>query len=67
MGNDGNDIYHSGDSMIIDPMGEVLYAKKDEEDVFTITLENEYLQSVREKLPFLKDADGFMIINDGED
>jgi len=67
VGNDGNDIYHSGDSMIIDPMGEVLYAKKDEEDVFTITLENEYLQSVREKLPFLKDADGFMIINDGED
>ena len=67
VGNDGNDIYHSGDSMIIDPMGEVLYAKRDEEDVFTITLEKEYLESVREKLPFLKDADGFMIINDGED
>ena len=57
-------IYHSGDSMIIDPMGEVLYTKKDEEDIFTITLDKEHLQSVREKLPFLKDADGFMIIND---
>ncbi len=63
-GNDGNNIYHSGDSMIIDPMGEVLYTKKDEEDIFTITLDKEHLQSVREKLPFLKDADGFMIIND---
>lgn len=63
-GNDGNAIYHSGDSMIIDPMGEVLYTMKDEEDIFTITLDKEHLQSVREKLPFLKDADGFMIIND---
>lgn len=67
VGNDGNDIYHSGDSMIIDPMGEVLYTKKDEEDVFTITLDKEHLQSIREKLPFLKDADGFMIVNDDED
>jgi predicted amidohydrolase len=53
--------------MIIDPMGEVLYTKKDEEDIFTITLEKEHLLSVREKLPFLKDADGFMILNDGEE
>ncbi len=28
VGNDGNDIHHSGDSMIIDPMGEVLYTKE---------------------------------------
>ena len=28
----------SGESMIIDPMGEVLYTKKDEEDIFTMTL-----------------------------
>ena len=41
-GNDGNNIYHSGDSMIIDPMGEVLYTKKDEEDIFTITLDKEH-------------------------
>jgi predicted amidohydrolase len=67
VGRDGNDIYHSGDSMIIDPMGEVLYTKKDEEDIFTITLEKEHLLSVREKLPFLKDADGFMILNDEEE
>jgi len=61
VGKDGNDIYHSGDSMIIDPMGEVLYTKKDEENIFTITLDKTHLQNIREKLPFLKDADGFII------
>ena len=66
VGNDGNNIYHSGDSMIIDPMGEIMYYKKDEEDVFTISLDKEHLKTIREKLPFLKDADHFMIINDGE-
>lgn len=62
VGNDGNDIYHSGDSMVVDPMGEILYHKKDDEDVFTITLDKGHLLSVRERLPFLKDADGFRII-----
>jgi len=63
VGNDGNGIYHSGDSMIIDPMGEVLYTKKDEEDIFTTVLDKEHLQTIREKLPFLKDADDFIIEN----
>jgi omega-amidase len=63
-GKDANDIQYSGESMIIDPMGEVLYTKKDEEDIFTITLDKTHLQTIREKLPFLKDADGFQIINE---
>ena len=66
VGNDGNKIYHSGDSMIIDPLGEVLYTKKDEEDVFTLQLDKTHLNSIREKLPFLRDADGFMILNEEE-
>jgi len=61
VGNDGNNIYHSGDSMIIDPLGEVLYSKKDEEDIHTITIDKAQLDAVREKLPFLKDQDGFSI------
>lgn len=64
VGKDGNGIHHSGDSMIVDPMGEILYTKKDEEDIFTITLDKSHLEIIREKLPFLKDADRFMIIND---
>ncbi len=61
VGNDGNAIYHSGDSMVVDPMGEVLYTKKDTEDIATITIEKEKLETIRSKFPFLKDADGFII------
>ena len=63
-GKDGNDIYYSGDSMIVDPLGEILYTKKDEENIFTSILDKTHLHAVRDKLPFLKDADGFQIITD---
>ena len=61
-GNDGNNIYHSGSSMVIDAMGEVLYEKEHEQDVFTITLSKEKLEEIRHKLPFLKDGDAFSIL-----
>lgn len=61
-GNDGNTIYHSGSSMVIDAMGDVLYEKEHEEDVFTITLSKEKLEEIRHKLPFLKDGDAFSIL-----
>ncbi len=61
VGKDGNDIYHSGNSLVIDPLGEVLYHMADEEDVFTITLQKDWLEEVRTKLPFLKDGDEFVI------
>ena len=63
VGKDGNDHYYSGDSMIVNAMGEVLYTKAHEEDVFTYTLELGSLQEIRRKLPFLEDADPFMIGN----
>ena len=61
VGKDGKEIYHSGDSMVVDAMGEVLYTKAHDEDIFTITLQKEKLEEVRNKLPFLKDADDFFI------
>ena len=61
VGHDGNSIYHSGDSMVVDPMGEVLYTKAHEEDIFTVTLHKEKLEEVRTKLPFWKDGDNFTI------
>lgn len=61
VGADGNEIYHSGNSMVVDPMGDLLYEKEHEEDVRTITLSKEHLLDVRSKLPFLKDADDFLI------
>lgn len=61
VGRDGNEIYYSGNSLVIDPLGEVLYHMADEEDIFTITLEKEKLVEVRSKFPFLKDGDGFRV------
>ena len=61
VGNDGNNIYHSGDSMVIDPLGSILYHKEHDEDVFTITLQTEHLKEVREKFQFWRDADDFQI------
>ena len=58
---DGKDIYHSGNSMVIDPLGEVLYHNADDEDIFTIILEKAHVDQVREKFPFWKDGDQFRI------
>ena len=65
-GNDGEQIHYSGESMAIDPMGEVLYQKKNEEDIFTVTLNKSSLEKAREKFPFWKDADRFRIATNGE-
>ncbi len=61
VGSDGNNIYHSGNSLVIDPLGQVLYHMADQEDVSTISLQKEKLEEVREKFPFWKDADSFTI------
>jgi len=65
-GDDGNKIHYTGESMAIDPMGEILYHKKDEEDLFTVTLDRSVLEKTREKFPFWKDADNFKIITNSE-
>ena len=61
VGDDGNNIYHSGDSMIIDPLGEILYHGAEKEDIFTITLQKETLTDIRQRFPFWRDADSFSI------
>ena len=62
VGKDGNDIYYSGDSMVIDPLGEIIYQKAHDEDVATLTLDRNHLENIREKFPFWKDADQFDIM-----
>lgn len=64
VGTDGKGNYHTGDSMIVNPMGEILHETKDEEDVITVTLSKDELESVRVKLPFWKDGDHFQIMNE---
>jgi predicted amidohydrolase len=47
--------------MIVDAMGEVLYSRAHHEDIYTIELQKEKLDDIRNKLPFLRDADRFFI------
>ncbi len=61
VGVDEKNISHSGDSMVIDALGKTLYYKEHEEDIFTVKLNYEELKKVREQLPFLKDADEFVL------
>ena len=61
VGVDEKNISHTGDSMVIDALGKTLYHKEHEEDIFTIELDYEELKKVREQLPFLNDADDFVL------
>lgn len=61
IGNDGNGIYHSGDSMIIDPLGEIIYNAGEKDESHTAVLQKEHLTSVRSSFPFWNDADHFLI------
>lgn len=62
VGKDGNEINYNGDSMLVDPLGEVLYTKANVEEISTHILSKEKLQEVRAKFPFWKDADDFTIL-----
>lgn len=63
VGIDGNGIEHNGCSMIVDPLGEIIYLKENVEDVFTYTIFKEKISEIRTKFPFLSDADSFNIIH----
>lgn len=59
VGEDGNGVYHSGHSAVINPMGERLTEVIGEEAVIQQVLSAETLTRVRENLPFLDDRDEF--------
>jgi iron complex outermembrane receptor protein len=61
LGYDGNGIAHSGDSMVVDPLGEIIYTNNQQEDIYTLLLNKNTLADVRSKFPFWKDADEFNI------
>jgi omega-amidase len=62
VGTDGNGIFYAGDSQVINPLGEVLYHKSENEDIQTITLLKQEIESVRTQFPFLNDKDDFVIL-----
>lgn len=63
IGIDGNNVNHSGDSLIINPRGEIINKpKSNEESIETITLNKNYLNDFRKIFPVGLDADEFNII-----
>ena len=67
VGEDGNQINHSGDSMLIDPLGNILFSKEQEEVIHSFVLTKDSLNQTRNKFPFWKDADQFNILQDNPD
>lgn len=61
IGNDGQGIYHSGDSALIDPMGEVVFTQADTPFAKTFAISKERIKYVRSKMPFLEDRDKFEV------
>jgi predicted amidohydrolase len=62
VGEDGNGHHYSGDSCLIAASGEKLWEHSDTESVFTTTLNKADLLELRQRLPFLNDADSFTLI-----
>ncbi|QOZ83952.1 MULTISPECIES: amidohydrolase [Chromobacterium] len=62
VGVDGNDIRYSGDSMLIDPLGDTLYHGRQLESVYQAKLSRAQLDDVRAQFPFLKDADRYQLV-----
>lgn len=62
VGEDGKNIYYNGESSLIDPLGEIIYQKKEQEDIFTYTLSKEKVTETRNTFPFWQDADEFTIL-----
>ncbi len=61
VGDDANMVYHSGDSMIVHPMGNIIFQKVDEEDMYTATLSLDEIEKTRRSLPFSADRDKFTL------
>lgn len=61
VGEDGNAIAYSGDSMAIDPQGRALAHLAYAESIQTLSLEKELMTAYRHRFPADHDADGFVL------
>lgn len=62
VGVDGNEIAYSGDSMVVDPLGETLLYGANKEVVLNIELDLNELKQIRTRFPFLQEADHFAFV-----
>lgn len=62
IGTDGNGHVYTGDSVLLDCAGQEILAPKDQKGAFTAELSLAFLQDYRRELPFLDDADAFVLV-----
>lgn len=62
VGTDAKGLNYSGDSSVFGPLGEPLWQHSHTEAVHMVTLDADTLQQTRTNLPFLKDADKFLLV-----
>ena len=59
LGEDGNGLSYTGDSLLVDPAGQILVDAASQEGLFFASIDKDILTSFQRKFPFLKDADQF--------
>jgi omega-amidase len=62
VGRDAKNNNYTGDSSVFGPLGEKIWQQANEVACHTVTLEKEVLRKVRTDLPFLNDADKFLLL-----
>jgi omega-amidase len=62
VGVDGNGFEYNGNSMIVNPLGEVMFENENEAICATYTIDKNNINTIRTQIPFLKDADSFSIL-----
>lgn len=62
IGNDFNDVYHTGESMAISPIGKFITKATDIETVLHVKISAQDLMKARKQMPFLNDRDNFEIV-----
>ena len=61
VGFDGNQVYHSGDSCVVDYSGKVIRHSVQLEEIISVQLDFDAQQSFRNRFQFLQDKDDFVI------
>lgn len=62
VGSDGNGVDYSGDSLVVDPLGEIVFDAGSRRGLFAVNLELETVCRWREKFPAWMDADDFKLV-----
>jgi omega-amidase len=63
VGNDGNGVYHSGDSICLGPLGnEIATSVPGKEHILEVVITKEEIESTQNKFKFLNDRDDFEVV-----